>query len=126
SQSTLDDTLDVFPCHGIGGAFGMLATGVFASGVGLITGQLHTFFMHLAALIVVGGFSFFGSLVLYKLVDIVLPLRVSEEQESVGLDISQHGETINDAGEMLMHHVRTLVSSEELSYRNSTVTSVTS
>jgi Amt family ammonium transporter len=113
SKSTLDDTLDVFPCHGIGGAFGMLATGVFASGVGLMTGQTHTFLMHLAALLIVGTFSFGGSFLLYKLVDLITPLRVSEDQEEIGLDMSQHGESMIDSDdETLMEKVRALVSEE--------------
>ena len=113
SKSTLDDTLDVFPCHGIGGAFGMLATGVFASGVGLMTGQTHTFLMHLAALLIVSTFAFGGSFLLYKLVDLITPLRVSEDQEEMGLDMSQHGESMIDSDdETLMEKVRTLVSEE--------------
>lgn len=109
SKSSLDDTLDVFPCHGIGGAFGMLATGVFASGVGLMSGQTTTFFMHLLALVVVGGFTFIGSFVMYKVTDLILPLRVSPEQEAVGLDMSQHGESLSDE-DSLMDRVKALVS----------------
>jgi Amt family ammonium transporter len=112
SQSTLDDTLDVFPCHGIGGAFGMLATGVFASGVGLMTGQTQTFLLHLAALAIVGTFSFGGSFLLYKLVDVIVPLRVSEDQEELGLDMSQHGETMSDMDDSLLDKARALVSEE--------------
>ena len=48
SKSTLDDTLDVFPCHGLGGMVGMLLTGVFAKDVGLTSGKTHTFLVHLA------------------------------------------------------------------------------
>jgi Amt family ammonium transporter len=112
SQSTLDDTLDVFPCHGIGGAFGMLATGVFASGVGLMTGQTQTFLLHLAALAIVGTFSFGGSFLLYKLVDVIVPLRVSEDQEELGLDMSQHGETMSNMDDSLLDKARALVSEE--------------
>ncbi len=101
SKSRLDDTLDVFPCHGIGGAYGMLATGVFASGVGLMSGQTTTFMMHLLALVIVGSFTFIGSFALYKLTDLILPLRVSAEQEAIGLDMSQHGESITE-DELLM------------------------
>jgi Amt family ammonium transporter len=114
SQSRLDDTLDVFPCHGIGGAFGMLATGVFASGVGLMTGQTQTFLMHLAALAIVGTFSFGGSFILYKVVDMIVPLRVSEDQEAQGLDMSQHGETMFEAEESLVEKARALVAEESV------------
>jgi len=94
TRSDLDDTLDVFPCHGLGGMVGMALTGVFAKDVGLLSGQTKTFLVHLIALVAVSVFAFLGSLIIYKLVDLVCPLRVSPEEEAVGLDISQHGETI--------------------------------
>jgi Amt family ammonium transporter len=93
TKSTLDDTLDVFPCHGVGGMVGMIATGIFAQGVGLWYGQTSTFLYHLLALVIVSAYTFFGSLVLYKLTDLIIPLRVPEDQERAGLDLSQHGET---------------------------------
>jgi len=93
TKSTLDDTLDVFPCHGVGGMVGMVATGVFATGVGLTSGQTRTFLYHLLALVIVSAFAFFGSLLLYKVTDAIIPMRVREDQEEVGLDISQHGES---------------------------------
>jgi Amt family ammonium transporter len=93
TKSTLDDTLDVFPCHGVGGMVGMVATGIFAQDVGLITGKTTTFFYHLLALVIVAAFTFIGSFILYKVTDMIIPLRVTEEQERVGLDLSQHGET---------------------------------
>jgi Amt family ammonium transporter len=96
SRTALDDTLDVFPCHGLGGAVGMVLTGVLAKDVGLIHGQTRTFLMHLLALVVVSAFSFVGSYLLYKLVDRIVPLRVSREQEEQGLDLSQHGETVGE------------------------------
>jgi ammonium transporter, Amt family len=92
AKSTIDDTLDVFPCHGLGGIVGMFFTGVFANEVGLIYGTTHTFLVHLAALIGVSIFSLGGSFLLYKITDAIIPLRVSEEQELIGLDLSQHGE----------------------------------
>jgi ammonium transporter, Amt family len=92
SKSTLDDTLDVFPCHGLGGMIGMLMTGIFAKDVGLTSGKTETFLYHLAALVIVSAFSFFGSFILYKVTDLIIPLRVTEEQEIEGLDQSQHGE----------------------------------
>jgi Amt family ammonium transporter len=92
SRSTLDDTLDVFPCHGVGGIVGMILTGVLARDVGLIWGQTTTFLYHLLALVIVSTFSFLGSLALFRLTDWILPIRVTAEQEAVGLDLSQHGE----------------------------------
>jgi Amt family ammonium transporter len=93
TRSTLDDTLDVFPCHGVGGMTGMVLTGVFAKDVGLASGKFGTFLAHLAALVIVAAFSFVGSWLLYKLTDLVIPLRVTQEQEIMGLDLSQHGES---------------------------------
>ncbi len=92
SRSTLDDTLDVFPCHGVGGIVGMILTGLLARDVGLIWGQTTTFMYHMLALVIVSSFSFLGSLALFKLTDWILPIRVTKEQEAVGLDLSQHGE----------------------------------
>ena len=94
--STLDDTLDVFPCHGVGGMVGMLMTGLFAKDVGLMSGHAYTFFVHCGALLFVAAFSFGGSYVLYKLTDLIIPLRVSSDQEELGLDLSQHGEVMQD------------------------------
>src|SRR6266699_467860 len=87
--STLDDTLDVFPCHGVGGMVGMLMTGLFAKDVGLTSGHAYTFLVHCGALVFVAAFSFAGSWILYKITDLIIPLRVSEEQEETGLDLSQ-------------------------------------
>lgn len=93
NQSTLDDTLDVFPCHGVGGIVGMIATGIFAGRVGLIYGETRTFLMHLLALAIVSVFTFGGSFLLYKLVDRIIPLRVTGKDEDMGLDLSQHDES---------------------------------
>jgi Amt family ammonium transporter len=73
---------------------GMLMTGIFAKDVGLITGSPRTFLVHSAALVFVAAFSFAGSYLLYKITDLVIPLRVSAEQEEIGLDLSQHGEVM--------------------------------
>jgi ammonium transporter, Amt family len=94
NRSELDDTLDVFPSHGVGGVVGMVLTAVFAQKVGLIYGQTHTFFMHLLALVLVSGWTFGGSYALYWIVDKLIPMRVTPEQERRGLDKSQHGEGI--------------------------------
>ena len=94
NKSGIDDTLDVFPTHGIGGVVGMILTGVFASKVGLIYGETTTFFHHIIALVITAIFTFGGSYLLFKLVDLLLKLRVREDQEERGLDLSQHGEQI--------------------------------
>jgi ammonium transporter, Amt family len=93
-RSRIDDTLDVFACHGIGGIWGAIGTGIFASigATGLIYGNVDQFLAQLIAVGVVVPFSFFGSYLLLKLVNVFSPLRVSSEAEDAGLDLSEHGE----------------------------------
>jgi len=105
SKSTLDDTLDVFPCHGVGGMVGMIMTGIFASkGVnsavtveGLAFGETGLFIEHMIALVLVSAFAFVMSFLLLKVTDMILPLRVSEDDEKQGLDVSQHDEFLIEA-----------------------------
>jgi ammonium transporter, Amt family len=97
SKTSVDDTLDVFPAHGMGGIVGMIATAVFANDVGLIHGETKTFLFHLLALVIVGVFTFGGSYLMYKITDLIVPLRVSPKSESIGLDISQHDESYDFA-----------------------------
>jgi len=94
NKTNVDDTLDVFPSHGVGGIVGMLLTAVFAEQVGLIYGQTDTFLYHLLGLVLVSVYCFFGSYLLYMFVDRVLTMRVREDQEERGLDLSQHGEKL--------------------------------
>lgn len=93
-RTTLDDTLDVFPCHGVGGIVGMLLTAVFAKEVGLIYGSTDLMKYHLIALLIVSVFSFSGSYFLYRVTGWITRLRVSPYDERIGLDISQHSETL--------------------------------
>ena len=95
NKTGIDDTLDVFPCHGVGGIVGMILTGVFAKDVGLIYGDPTTFLRHMAAVFLVGGFTFGLSYVLFKITNLIIPMRVNEVAEEIGLDISQHGESIS-------------------------------
>jgi len=74
----------------------MLMTGIFAKDVGLTSGHAYTFLVHCGALVFVAAFSFAGSWLLYKATDFIIPLRVSNEQEEIGLDLSQHGEVMQD------------------------------
>jgi Amt family ammonium transporter len=99
SKSKLDDTLDVFPCHGVGGMVGMLLTGVFATktvnsaGVdGLMAGNLDFFLTQVKALGIVVGYSFIMSYGIFKLINLINPIRVSVEEEELGLDETQHNE----------------------------------
>lgn len=97
TKTGIDDTLDVFPCHGVGGIVGMVLTAVFAKDAGLMFGKTQLFISHLSALFMVSLFSFGGSLLIYKLIDSVMPLRVNEEEEALGLDFSQHGEAYDES-----------------------------
>lgn len=101
SSSTLDDTLDVFPCHGVGGILGMLAAGIFSVNAGLITGSVDFFLVEVLTILIVAVYSFAGSIIIYKVIGYIIPLRVSEEHEALGLDISQHRESIFESPEML-------------------------
>lgn len=101
NKTSIDDTLDVFPCHGVGGITGMILTGVFAKDVGLIYGGTDTFLNHLMALLIVSIFTFGGSWILLKITSILVPLRVSEEEELEGLDVSQHGEKMSSLNERI-------------------------
>lgn len=94
NKSSIDDTLDVFPSHGVGGIVGMLLTGVFATNVGLVEGETETFLYHLLALVITAVFTFGASYLLYAVTNLLVSVRVREDQEEVGLDASQHGERI--------------------------------
>ncbi|MFV0606035.1 MAG: ammonium transporter [Niabella sp.] len=103
SRTSLDDTLDVFPCHGVGGMAGMLLTGVFANtainagnetGNGLFFGETKLFVIQSLTMVCVAVVVFAASMLLLKITDMITPLRVSEEEELEGLDISQHGESL--------------------------------
>src|SRR5664279_2266135 len=102
-----DDTLDAFGVHGAGGTLGALLTGIFASSVinpifkdahgatlpaGAIEGNYHQVLNQLIGVGMAWAISIIGTLVLLKLVDAVIGLRVSDEEESQGLDLTQHGE----------------------------------
>jgi Amt family ammonium transporter len=93
SRTTIDDTLDVFPCHGLGGIVGMLLTGVFAAKDGLLYGKTSLFGYHVLGLLIVVTYSFVGAWVLLKITDRVFGLRVKLKEEELGLDLSQHEES---------------------------------
>lgn len=101
NKTGIDDTLDVFPCHGVGGITGMLLTGVFAKDVGLIYGGTATFMSHVLALAIVSVFTFGGSWIILKATSFIVPLRVSEQDELLGLDESQHGERMSSLNERI-------------------------
>lgn len=111
-RSTLDDTLDVFPCHGLGGMVGMLMTGIFANSAihgikdgpqGLFYGNPEFFFIQLKAMAIVSVYSFAVSYGIFKVINFILPLRVTEQEEEIGLDASQHDEKYMQ-GTLLVEH----------------------
>lgn len=104
-----DDSLDVVGVHGVGGMWGALATGLFANSAvsglsyadGVFQGEWGRFTDALIGVGTVGAYSFVASFILLKAINAVAPIRVSEDEEDLGLDPTQHGErayTLDDAG----------------------------
>jgi len=97
-SSGVDESLDVFACHGMGGTWGALATGIFAttavnaSASGLIDGNWKQVLIQIGAIAATMVYAFVASWLLAKALKATMGLRVKQEEESVGLDISQHGE----------------------------------
>ncbi|MDD4873462.1 MAG: ammonium transporter [Dehalococcoidales bacterium] len=92
-----DDSLDVFAIHGVGGIWGALATGVFADAAingynGLLSGNAKQLLIQILAVVIVVAFTFIMTMIIGKLVDKTIGLRVNSKEETVGLDLSQHGE----------------------------------
>jgi len=102
-----DDSLDAFGVHGVGGTLGALLTGVFASSAvnpifkdaqgktlpsGVLEGNAHQLVNQFVAVVISWGIAIVGTLAILKVVDMTIGLRVSEEEEIQGLDLSQHGE----------------------------------
>src|SRR6185436_11042211 len=107
SKTSLEDTLDVFPCHGVGGLVGMIMTALLANtavnganttGNGLFFGDTTLFIVHMKGLAIVVAYTFLGSLAILKITDLISPLKVSSEDLMVGGDYSQHGENIAELG----------------------------
>jgi Amt family ammonium transporter len=99
SKTIVDDTLDVFPCHGIGGMVGMLMTGIFATKAinasgndGWAYGNFSFFLIQLKAMLIAVAFSFTASFLIFKFINFIVPIRVSDKEEEEGLDKSQHNE----------------------------------
>ncbi len=94
-----DDALDAFGVHCVGGIWGALATGLFASKLvnpagndGLFFGNPSLFLMQTKAVAVTLGYAFFATLILYKVIDLIMGMRVEEKDENIGLDLTQHHE----------------------------------
>jgi len=98
----LDDTLDVFACHGVGGFLGVISTALFAQKAinpagadGVFFGSMDLLKPHLMGAFAVIAWSMVCTFVVYKIVDVTVGMRVNADEENVGLDHSQHGEEIN-------------------------------
>jgi ammonium transporter, Amt family len=94
----IDDALDVFACHGVGGALGIVLTGVFASAAvngisGLVEGNVKQFGVQCAGMAITCIYSFTVTFILLKVVNLFTPVRVTEDVEDKGLDTALHGET---------------------------------
>ena len=99
ARTRIDESLDVWAVHGIGGTWGALATGIFASTAvnsagrnGLFYGNPQQVLIQLAGIATVWAFAFGMTWIIGKVVNVTIGLRVSSDEEVVGLDISQHGE----------------------------------
>ena len=96
----IDDALDAFGCHGIGGVWGGIATGLFtktsinsvARWDGLVFGNVHLFVAQVLSIIITAAVAVVGTLICIGIIRIFTPLRVDQKEETLGLDISQHGE----------------------------------
>ncbi len=104
SRLGYDDSLDTFGVHGVGGTIGALLTGVFASGAimagkaGLLEGNAHQLTVQAIGVLATVAYTVVVSFVLLKVLDATMGLRVNPDQETLGLDLSQHGETAYDLG----------------------------
>ena len=105
AQTRVDESLDVFAAHGVGGATGAILTGVFAvkawNGVqdGLIAGNPHQVVVQILAVAGVAAYSFAGTFVLLKLIGALAVPRASAQEEALGMDATQHGEEAYTSGE---------------------------
>lgn len=98
-----DDPLDVFACHGVGGMTGMLMTGLLGSktvNAAVLDGQ---FLIQLKGMALAVGYSFVVSFIIFKVINLILPMRVTQEEEAEGLDASQHNEKYLQ-GTLLVHN----------------------
>jgi Amt family ammonium transporter len=103
ARSKVDDALDVFAVHGVGGMFGAVATGIFASSAvqaaysGLLQGNPEQLAKQLIAVVATVGYAVVTTVVIVKVVDLLLGIRVKPEAEAMGLDLSVHGEAAYQA-----------------------------
>lgn len=99
SISGIDDSLDVWAGHGIGGLTGAILTGLFAEKAinaagnnGLLFGNPHQLWIQIIAVVAVGVYSFLATWIILKVISVISPLRVTSDEEEQGLDMATHGE----------------------------------
>jgi Amt family ammonium transporter len=103
SRLKIDDALDVFAVHGVGGMFGAVATGVFASSTiqaaypGLLEGNVAQLANQLIAVGATIAYAVVSTFVIVKVVDLILGIRVSARDEEIGIDLATHGEVAYQA-----------------------------
>jgi ammonium transporter, Amt family len=123
SKLAFDDSLDVVGVHGVGGAWGAIATGLFASSAisgidafdGLFYGNAEQLLDQLVGLGIVAAYSLVATFVILKVLDLTIGIRVSEEDEEMGLDVSQHGErgyVLDEGGGVPLYQSPLMVSSQ--------------
>lgn len=102
NRTKLDESLDVWACHGLASSWGMIATGLFANlavnaggGNGLFNGDGNRLFVQILAVVVTMAFSFLATYIIGTVLKLTVGLRVSRLEEEIGLDISTHGERAN-------------------------------
>lgn len=104
SKTKYDDPLDVFACHGIGGIVGMLMTGIFSTVKPGSTALFPTQFpIQVVGMLLAVSFSFIASFIIFKVINLILPMRVTQAEEADGLDSSQHDEKYLQ-GTLLVHN----------------------
>jgi len=98
SRLKIDDALDVFAVHGVGGMFGAVATGVFASAAiqsaytGLLEGNVQQLLNQFVAVGATIAYASIATLIIVKVIDVILGIRVSASDEEMGIDLATHGE----------------------------------
>lgn len=102
-KTKLDDPLDVFACHGIGGITGMLLTGAVGSATVNSLVAEGQFLIQLKGMALAVTYSFVVSYIIFKVINFILPMRVTQEEEAEGLDASQHNEKYLQ-GTLLVHN----------------------
>jgi ammonium transporter, Amt family len=108
AKTKLDDPLDVFACHGIGGMTGMLMTGAFSMFKPGTTALFpHQFPIQVVGMLLAVSYSFIASFIIFKIINLIIPMRVNEQEEAEGLDASQHDEKYLQ-GTLLVHNNGTI------------------